>query len=61
MKDNEELELTIDCIGVDEKLHLCLPSKNVTTCGIKIRSKIVKSKDWATRNSCYECTYDNED
>ena len=48
---------TIPCIGVDEKLHVCLPWENVTKCGIKVQKKTVKSKDWHTKYSCYECTY----
>lgn len=52
---DEYEEYYIDCIGYDNKLHVCLPWENITKCGIKIRSKIIK--DRARYFSCYECTY----
>jgi len=47
----------IDCIGVDEKIHICLPWEDKTKCGIKVKMKVVKGPDYAKRFSCYECTY----
>jgi len=46
----------IECIGVDERLHVCEPDKDVCKCGVKVKSKKIFSKDYE-RFSCYECTY----
>lgn len=51
MKDNY-----IDCIGVDEKIHVCEPDKDVCKCGVKIKTKKIHKNDYL-RYSCYECTY----
>lgn len=53
---NEE-EHYINCIGVDDKLHVCLPWEDKCKCGITVKNKEVKSQDWTTKYSCYECTY----
>jgi len=51
----------INCIGVDEKLHMCLPWQDITLCGMRVKIKTVKDFDWANRVSCYECTFDAEE
>jgi hypothetical protein len=57
--DTKEEKQEINCIGVDEKLHVCLPWKKETRCGLKVKTKIVKGQDYTKRFSCYECTYYN--
>lgn len=46
----------INCVGIDGKLHMCDPTKNVCKCGIKVLKKKLDKNDYA-RFSCYECTY----
>jgi len=46
----------IQCIGVDNKLHICKPDEDICKCGVKVKSKKLLSKD-CERYSCYECTY----
>jgi len=55
MESKEKQE--INCIGIDNKLHVCLPWENKTKCGLKVKIKIVKDLDYIKRFSCYECTY----
>ena len=59
MNENDQLEeLYIDCIGVDGKLHICLPWESKTKCSLSVSSKRVDNKDFnKQRYSCYECTY----
>lgn len=60
MNNNLNKETTlkyIDCIGIDQKLHVCLPWKDKTECGIIIIKKKLNSNDYINRYSCYECTY----
>lgn len=57
MKEEYEVEpYTTRCLGEDFKIHLCEPHKDVTLCGVKIRSKSVEDSS-VKRFSCYECTY----
>jgi len=58
MKDSSNKEdFVINCVGVDDKLHVCLPWDDKTFCGEKIKNKKVKPEDFLLRFSCYECTY----
>ena len=47
----------ISCLGVDNKIHECEPHKDVCKCGIEVKSKKLKKKDYQLYYSCYECTY----
>jgi hypothetical protein len=47
----------LDCIGVDNKLHICTSWESKTNCGIEVKQKNVSPKDRVTYFSCYECTY----
>ena len=55
--DDEYEEYAINCIGVDDKLHCCLPWEDKCQCGVKVKSKIVGFHDWVKKFSCYECDY----
>jgi len=46
----------VNCIGTDGKIHVCEPQKQVTKCGMKIKSKNLGKTDY-DRLSCYSCTY----
>ena len=46
----------IDCVGVDNLQHVCLPWENVCRCGIKVKRKKLLKNDYRLL-SCYECTY----
>lgn len=46
----------IECIGADGKLHCCEPHKDVTLCGMKVKSKNIGRDDWK-RFWCCECDY----
>jgi len=48
---------TIICIGVDFMLHVCFPWEKKTICGIKVKSKEVRDRDYRKRCSCYECSW----
>ena len=50
----------INCVGVDDKLHICLPWEDKCKCGIKVKSKRVTFQDWGKKYSCYECDYSEE-
>jgi len=47
--------VTIICIGVDEKLHVCLPWMKTTKCGVSVKKKIVKDQDYTKRFWCGDC------
>jgi hypothetical protein len=46
----------VRCVGIDNKQHICDPTKDVTSCGIAIRRKKLRPNDHKLY-SCYECTY----
>ena len=48
--------LYVDCIGVDNKQHVCEPHKDECKCGVKVKRKKLIRDDWRLF-SCYECTY----
>lgn len=54
--DNEETDIYIDCIGVDNKRHICFPHSVLCKCGIPIKRKSIWKNDYKLF-SCYECTY----
>lgn len=49
----------IDCIGIDNKLHICEPHSDVCKCGVKVKvnGKKVHKTDFDKYYSCYGCTY----
>jgi hypothetical protein len=47
----------LDCIGVDNKIHVCISWESKTSCGIKIKQKNISPTDRLHHFSCYECTY----
>lgn len=49
-------KIYIDCVGVDNKLHICEPHLNITKCGVVVRNKKLSKSDKEKYN-CYECTY----
>jgi len=49
-------QVFIDCIGADNKKHVCEPHKDESKCGVKIKRKKLQPDDWKLL-SCYECTY----
>lgn len=55
--DDGNTPRSVDCIGVDRKLHVCLPWENVTRCGMKIIKKNITIEDREGKFFCYECTY----
>lgn len=60
MSEAKQSDLTellfVDCVGVDNRQHVCEPHKEKTKCGIKIKRKKLLRDDWMLFN-CYECTY----
>lgn len=54
---NTEENKYIRCIGVDDKIHVCLPDATTCKCGVKIKRKKLFKNDNINRFSCYECTY----
>jgi len=46
----------IECIGVDNKQHICEPSKSTCQCGVAVKRKKLLKYDYRLL-SCYECTY----
>jgi len=59
MENNKEITDVnqIDCVGVDNKIHVCTSWESKTKCGIKIKKKTVNEVDIKNHFSCYECTY----
>ena len=47
----------IDCIGVDNRIHICTSWESVTKCGVKVSKKNVSPTDRTKHFCCYECTY----
>jgi len=54
--DYSDIEMYIDCIGIDELHHVCLPESDVCKCGVKVKRKKMLRDDWK-KYCCYECTY----
>lgn len=48
----------IECIGVDEKRHLCVPWENKTICGIPIKHKSVTDSEVIKLFCCAECMWE---
>jgi hypothetical protein len=53
---NEDKRL-IDCVGVDNLRHVCLPWADQCLCGQKIKHNKRFLKNDYHRYACYECTY----
>ena len=51
------INIVIDCIGIDYKIHVCQPHLNVCECGVKVKRKKITLQDWDKYFSCYECSY----
>jgi hypothetical protein len=49
--------MAFSCVGIDERLHRCKADESKTLCGINIKNKKPKKRDFETRFSCYECSY----
>lgn len=48
--------MTITCIGIDRKQHICDPESKFCKCGVLVlRKKLLK--DDHNLFSCYECTF----
>ena len=54
--ENNEDVIYIDCIGVDNKKHICQPHSVLCACGVPIKRKSLGTLDHK-KFSCYECTY----
>lgn len=52
----ESTEVLIDCVGVDNKLHVCYVHSNICKCSIKVKTKKIGKTDYQ-KYSCYECTF----
>lgn len=48
--------ILIECIGVDNKKHICDPESQTAKCGTLIKRKKLLRDD-CKLFSCYECTY----
>jgi len=46
----------IECIGVDQKRHVCLVDSDTCLCGVLVLRKKIMRDDYK-RFSCYPCTY----
>lgn len=55
-EEKEAEEFYTDCIGADNKKHICKSHEKETLCGIAIKRKILLKNDYILF-SCYECTY----
>jgi len=55
MFKEEYAEYYIPCIGVDNKIHYCLPWDDITICGIKVIKKNVTDIDFGIKYTCYDC------
>lgn len=53
---SDDKSRAIECIGVDDKQHVCLPESDVCICGIAVKRKKLLRDDWQLY-SCYECTF----
>ena len=47
----------INCIGIDNKIHVCEPDKDVCKCGVKVKRKKILKNDYQLYFWCYECSY----
>lgn len=47
----------INCIGEDDKQHICEPHKSTCYCGVKVKRKKPLRDDWKLFY-CYECDID---
>lgn len=47
----------IDCVGVDNKVHVCLPEADTCKCGVPVKRKKLLRDDLTKLFSCYSCTY----
>ncbi len=54
--DVADSEYYIDCIGVDERQHICKPNDNICLCGMSVKTKKIQRYDYLRLN-CYECTW----
>lgn len=45
----------VECIGVDDLIHICEPHKDKTICGIKVKRKKMLRDDFVVRYSCGGC------
>jgi hypothetical protein len=46
----------IECIGVDNKRHVCLSDSDTCKCGVKVKRKKLRKNDYKLF-SCYACIY----
>lgn len=59
MKNLKNL-ITVECVGIDNNIHICEPHLSVAICGCKVKSKKQSTIEKAKIDgvfSCYECTY----
>jgi len=59
MEDTEK-DYKINCVGIDDKLHICFPWEGKAVCGVKVKTKGVKEPDFVKKYWCYECSYSCE-
>ena len=45
----------INCIGKDNKIHICEPDNNTALCGMQIKRKKMLYNDAITKYRCIEC------
>ena len=57
VKNTAKKPKTIDCVGVDRRLHKCYAWSSTTKCGVKVLRKKLLINDISNLFSCYECTY----
>jgi len=48
--------VSVRCVGVDNKQHVCEPHEDTCICGVKVKRKKLLKYD-GLLFSCYECTY----
>lgn len=56
MESNEEVVDHLECVGVDGKMHWCIPWSDKTNCGIAIQRKTLTQVDFNLRFWCISCT-----
>jgi hypothetical protein len=47
----------IECIGIDRKVHIREPHKNICKCGMEVKRKKILKNDINMYYWCYECSY----
>ena len=52
---NRDLVNTLDCIGVDERIHHCIPWEDHALCGVEVKRKSVVDSDWSSKFNCWNC------